>query len=271
MLVCYSQANVDLPCHTSVQENHMLKFITPNWSAPSHIKAFSTTRLDGKSTGVFEGLNLGLHVGDDPRKVLQNRSLLTEYSNSPDNFCWLQQTHSTILLKIENGTPQGLEADACWSDISKQVCVVMTADCLPVLLTNKTGSFVAAIHAGWRGLCDGIIEKSIQAICNELNILSSDLLVWLGPCIGKNAFEVGGEVRQQFMTQDPLSKHAFEPQSVRYLADLHQLARLRLAPFNVAEITVSDHCTYSEEALFYSYRRDGKTGRMATFIFIDNL
>tara|TARA_R110001583_G_scaffold6618_4_gene33570 strand:+ start:2706 stop:3455 length:750 start_codon:yes stop_codon:yes gene_type:complete len=249
----------------------MLKLIKPNWSAPSHIKAFSTTRLDGKSTGVFQGLNLGLHVDDDPKVVLKNRSLLSEYLNIPDNFCWLQQTHSTALLKIDGDTKQQVEADACWSDITKQVCVVMTADCLPVLMTDKKGSFVAAIHAGWRGLCDGIIEKTLETICNEVNVKSTDLLVWLGPCIGPKAFEVGEEVREQFIVHNPLADHAFVPHKDRYLADLHQLARLRLAPFNVAEITESEHCTFSQPELFYSYRRDGQTGRMATFIFIDSL
>ncbi|WP_413700065.1 peptidoglycan editing factor PgeF [Psychromonas sp. KJ10-10] len=247
----------------------MLKLITPNWSAPKHIKAFSSTRLNGESIGVFEGLNLGLHVDDDKNTVLKNRELLTKHLNIPDNFCWLQQTHSTILLKIDQHTQQGIEADASWSDIKKQVCVVMTADCLPVLITDKAGSFVSAIHAGWRGLCDGIIEKSIDTICQELNIDSTDLLVWLGPCIGKNAFEVGAEVRDMFINQDAQARHAFVVHQDRYLADLQQLARLRIAPFNVAEITASEHCTFSQPELFYSYRRDGKTGRMATFIYIE--
>ncbi len=144
----------------------------------------------------------------------------------------------------------------------------MTADCLPVLITDKQGRFVSAIHAGWRGLCDGIIEKTVVNICNALNLQSTELLVWLGPCIGKTAFEVGAEVREAFINHDADAKQAFTVFHDRYLANLHLLALLRLAPFNVAEITVSEHCTFCEPELFYSYRRDGETGRMATLICI---
>jgi polyphenol oxidase len=249
----------------------MLKLITPTWSAPSHIKAFSTTRISGESVGVYKGLNLGLHVQDNASVVIKNRGLLSNHLSLKTPFCWLNQTHSTLLLKINNQTAQAIEADAAWTELSEQVCVVMTADCLPVLITDKQGRFVTAIHAGWRGLCDGIIEKTVNTICNELTILSSDLLVWLGPCIGKNAFEVGSEVRDEFMKHDNKSDKAFTVYQDRYLADLHQLARLRLAQFNVAEISVSQHCTFSEPDLFYSYRRDGKTGRMATLIYIQAL
>lgn len=245
----------------------MLKLITPNWSAPNHIKAFSTTRLNGVSTDIYQGLNLGLHVEDKAPTVLKNRHLLAESLSLNKPFCWLTQTHSTLLLKINADTQQAIEADASWTDLTNQVCVVMTADCLPLLITDKQGSFVTAIHAGWRGLCDGIIEKTVRTICNESNVLSSELLVWLGPCIGKTAFEVGSEVRDEFIKHDPLAEGAFHVYQDRYLADLHQLARLRLAPFEVAEITASQHCTFSEPDLFYSYRRDGKTGRMATLIY----
>lgn len=247
----------------------MLNLITPNWSAPAHIKAFSTTRLTGVSEGAYQGLNLGLHVDDDPKLVLANRQLLNDELNLPSPLCWLNQTHSTLLLKIASDTEQGIEADAAWTAQQKLVCVVMTADCLPVLITDKKGSFVSAIHAGWRGLCDGIIEKSLTHICNELKIKSSDCLVWLGPCIGKSAFEVGAEVRAQFIAHDASAVDAFIEYQERYLADLHQLARLRLAPFNIAEITASEHCTFSEPNLFYSYRRDGKTGRLASLIYIE--
>jgi len=210
----------------------MLKLIQPNWSAPANIHAFSTTRKGGCSEGAYQGLNLGLHVQD-------------------------------------NATLSGIEADAAWTVLKKQACVVMTADCLAVLVTDKQGGFVAAIHAGWRGLCDGIIEKSISAICSELNIASNNLLVWLGPCIGKNAFQVGDEVRAQFIAENALAACAFTPVQDRWLADLHQLARLRLAAFKVAEITASEHCSYSEPDLFYSYRRDGETGRLASLIWMD--
>jgi YfiH family protein len=245
----------------------MINLITPNWSAPSHIKAFSTTRINGVSTGTYLGLNLGLHVEDENSVVLKNRCLLLEALSLKTPFCWLNQTHSTLLLKINKQSKQATEADASWTNLKDQVCVVMTADCLPLLITDKQGSFVSAIHAGWRGLCDGIIEKTVATLCNELNISSSELLVWLGPCIGKNAFEVGAEVRDEFIKHDIKAEAAFSVYQDRYLADLQELARLRLAPFKVAQISASQHCTFSEPDLFYSYRRDGKTGRMATLIY----
>ncbi|PKG40789.1 peptidoglycan editing factor PgeF [Psychromonas sp. Urea-02u-13] len=246
----------------------MLELISPNWSAPSHIKAFSTTRINGVSTNVYQGLNLGLHVEDKESVVLQNRALLLANLSLETPFCWLNQTHSTLLLKINKQSKQATEADASWTDLKDQVCVVMTADCLPLLITDKQGSFVSAIHAGWRGLCDGIIEKTIATICRESKVSSSELLVWLGPCIGKTAFEVGAEVRDEFIQHDTKAVDAFSVHKDRYLADLQALARLRIAPFKVAEISASPHCTFSEADLFYSYRRDGKTGRMATLIYI---
>ena len=214
-------------------------------------------------------MNLGQHVHDQPAYVATNRELLHKHLALSSPLCWLNQTHSTKLLKIDADTEQNIEADASWTNKNAYACVVMTADCLPLLITDKKGSFVAAIHAGWRGLCDGIIEKSLSQLCNELNISSAECLVWLGPCIGKAAFEVGAEVRDEFIEHDEQAVIAFTVYQDRYLADLQQLARLRLAPFKVAEITASEHCTFSEPDLFYSYRRDGKTGRMASLIYIE--
>ena len=246
----------------------MLNLIDVNWSAPAHIHAFSTTRQGGYSTGEYQGLNLGQHVQDDPLIVDKNRQLLSESLSLSGTWCWLTQTHSTTLLNLKSDTPSGQDADASWTTLKNTPCIVMTADCLPVLVTDKQGSFVGAIHAGWRGLCDGIIEKSITAISTELNIATEQLLVWLGPCIGKQAFVVGAEVRAEFIADNAQTTHAFTVYQDRYLADLHQLARLRLAPFNLAEISASKHCTFNEEELFYSYRRDGQTGRMASLIWI---
>lgn len=245
----------------------MLNLIKPNWSAPANIHAYSTTRLSGVSEGVYQGLNLGLHVDDDPNRVMENRRLLSEYLSLPDPLYWLNQVHSTTLLNLAN-KPASNQGDAIWSEQPQQACVVMTADCLPVLVTNKAGTFVCAIHAGWRGLCDGIIEKSLSAICTEHKILSSELLVWLGPCIGSQAFVVGGEVREQFIANNALAEAAFQVHEDRYLADLQQLACLRIAPLKVAEISVSEYCTFSHPELFYSYRRDQQTGRMASLIWI---
>jgi YfiH family protein len=243
--------------------------IQPNWSAPKNIQAFSSTRLGGYSLGAYQGLNLGLHVQDDPQLVYKNRALLTETLSLPNHLPWLNQTHSTTLCRLEKQEYQAIEADASWTSLTKQTCIVMTADCLPLLITNKQGSFVAAIHAGWRGLCDGIIEKSITSICDQLKMSSKDLLVWLGPCIGKSAFAVGDEVRAEFIAENEQAKLAFSPYLDRWLADLQQLARLRLAAFNVFEITASEHCTFTEPELFYSYRREGVTGRMASLIWIE--
>lgn len=260
-----------MPCsfHSNPLFMSDLHLINVNWSAPAHIHAFSTTRQGGCSGGAYQGLNLGLHVEDNPAVVLKNRHLLSEALSLPASLCWLRQTHSSTLLKLESGTADELEADASWTVLKNQPCIVMTADCLPVLVTDKQGSFVCAIHAGWRGLYDGIIEKSLYSICSELKKDLRQLLVWLGPCIGKNAFAVGEEVRAQFIAQNPQTAEAFTVYQDRYLADLHQLARLRLAALNLAEISTSAHCTFSEADRFYSYRRDGKTGRMASLIWID--
>jgi len=247
----------------------MLNLLKPNWSAPVHIHAFSTTRLGGGSSGAYQGLNLGLHVADSPEIVLNNRALLAQSLSLPTSLCWLNQTHSTLLHKLDNNSDTPFEADAVWTSIKHQPCIVMTADCLPVLVTDRQGTFVCAIHAGWRGLCDGIIEKSLSSICAALKIDSTELLIWLGPCIGKSAFQVGDEVRAQFIAQNRDAEAAFTADQGRWLADLQQLARLRLAPFDIAELSASEHCTFSEPDLFYSYRRDGQTGRMASLIWLD--
>lgn len=245
-----------------------MQFITPNWAAPAHIHACSTTRTGGLSEGVFAGLNLGLHVGDDVQMVEKNRFLLSKYFPHAPDFFWLNQTHSCNLIKLEALNINSINADASWTNSKKYTCVVMTADCLPILVTDQQGSFVAAIHAGWRGLCDGIIERSINQICHEMNVSSEQLLVWLGPCIGPKSFEVGREVRDEFIQQHPLSSNAFSAFKDKWLADLHHLANIRLLQFPGIQISESDLCTYSDPARFYSYRRDGKTGRLATFIWI---
>lgn len=247
----------------------MLQLIKPNWDAPANIHAYSTTRLGGVSEGAFLGLNLGAHVQDDPQHVFANRQLLTSEFNSAADFCWLNQTHSDRLIKLNATTGQNIDADASWADTNQHTCVVMTADCLPVLVTDKKGSFVTAIHAGWRGLKDGIIEKSIQKICTELSIPSDQLLVWLGPCIGPEAFEVGDDVRDEFIAENPLSNCAFIAANNKWLANLQQLAILRLAPFSGITISADASCTFKDSERFYSYRRDGITGRLATFIWMD--
>lgn len=242
--------------------------IKPNWSAPSHIHAYSTTRLGGVSKGDFAGLNLGAHVSDCPAHVQENRLLLADNVKAAPEFCWLNQTHSCKLVRLSTSTSTGIDADASWIDTNERTCVVMTADCLPVLVTDISGRFVAAIHAGWRGMCDGIIEKNISHICNTLSIPYEQLLIWLGPCIGPEVFEVGEEVREEFIAKDPKAAAAFIAANGKWLANLHQLAKLRLAAFPGITITEDVSCTYSNAAHFYSYRREGRTGRLATFIWI---
>jgi YfiH family protein len=249
--------------------NHS-QLIIPNWSAPAHIKAYSTTRLEGFSKNNYQGLNLADHVNDAPQVVDKNRQLLCNTLQISPPLAFLRQTHSTNLATLPQDTNKLNHAfDASWTTEKQTVCVVMTADCLPVLITDQKGSFVSAVHAGWRGLCDGIIEKSIKQICLQHNVKSESLLIWLGPCIGKTVFEVGCELRDEFIAENSLAIDAFTAHQDRWLADLHHLAKLRLAPFNVFEITRSEHCTYSEPDLFYSYRRDDVTGRMATLIWIE--
>jgi len=248
-----------------------MQLIKPNWAAPAHIHAYSTTRVGGESKGEFLGLNLGQHVGDNPQRVANNRTLLAAYVHPAPDFCWLTQTHSTRLIKLSAQTPQNQEADASWTDSQARTCVVMTADCLPILITNQQGTFVAAIHAGWRGLCNGIIEQTIAQICTEQQQQPAQLLVWLGPCIGPEAFEVGDDVRTQFIAHHPQACDAFIAAKTqgKWFANLHQLATLRLANYPAINISRSDACTYQHPEQFYSFRRDGRTGRLATFIWMD--
>lgn len=158
--------------------------ILPNWNAPKQVKAFSSTRHGGFSQGVYQGLNLGMHVGDDPVLVLRNRQSLVATSAMPSSPIWLNQTHSTVVLDVDAPTEQVLDADGLITSTPNVVCSAMTADCLPVLMTNRTGTQVAAVHAGWRGLVNGIVEHTAAR-------MSGDVMVWLGPAIGAQAFEVG--------------------------------------------------------------------------------
>ncbi|MBT2917754.1 peptidoglycan editing factor PgeF [Vibrio anguillarum] len=237
--------------------------IIPNWNAPKHVKAFSSTRVGGFSLAPYQGLNLGMHVGDDPLTVEKNRQWLTQQAAMPSEAIWLEQTHSTQVLEVTQPTQQILSADGVFTHQHNVVCSVMTADCLPVLLTNHQGSEVAAVHAGWRGLANGILE-------NALAKFSSDILAWLGPAIGPTAFEVGDDVYHAFVDQNTKAKAAFSLQeNGKWLANIAQLATLRLHQCGVSEISDSGLCTFHNPHQFYSYRRDGITGRQASFIWIE--
>lgn len=240
-------------------------FISVNWPAPDSVRAIITTRNGGQSLTPYASFNLAEHVGDNPISVQKNRQALVRSAQLPAEPLWLKQTHSTRVIDASQWQAD-VEADAIICDVPNLVCVVMTADCLPVLITDKSGSQIAAVHAGWRGLLHGIIENTLA----KFNAPASELIVWLGAAIGPEAFEVGPEVKEAFVAIDSLAESAFVPShSDRFLADIYQLARQRLSAQGVSAIYGGDYCTYTEKERFFSYRRDGITGRMATLIWIE--
>jgi hypothetical protein len=239
-----------------------IELIEPDWPAPRSVRAVSTTRRGGTSAGPWSSLNLAGHVGDDVQAVAENRRRLQALLALSREPAWLQQVHGTQVVSA--GTQQAC-ADASVSDAVGQVCVVMTADCLPVLFCNREGTRVAAAHAGWRGLQAGVLESTLA----EFDEPRSDLLAWLGPAIGPEAFEVGDEVKVQFEEVQPGASAHFRPGgSGHWLADLYGLARQRLAAAGVGAVSGGNYCTFSHADRFFSYRRDGVTGRMATLVWL---
>jgi len=240
-----------------------LPIIQPDWPAPPGIHALTTTRLGGVSLAPYDSLNLGDHVGDAPAAVAENRRRLVEALSLPAEPHWLSQVHGTCATDAALA-PSGCEADASHTERPGVVCAVLTADCLPLLLCDRAGRHVAAVHAGWRGLLNGVIERTIEVMAAE-----GDVIAWLGPAIGPRAFEVGDEVREAFIAAASAATAAFVPSSNgRWLADIYALARQRLQAIGVGSVHGGQHCTYSEAERFYSYRRDGQTGRMASLIWI---
>lgn len=237
-------------------------WIVPDWPAPARVKACVTTRAGGVSVAPFDSLNLGTHVGDDPVAVKKNRQrLLSQLGCKP---AWLQQVHG---IDVVEAAPEALaEADASWTATPGIACTVMTADCLPVLFCDRNGTRVAAAHAGWRGLVAGVLETTLEALA----VAPEDTLVWLGPAIGPQAFEVGAEVREAFVSQHAQAAQAFGASlnPGRYMADIYELARIRLAARGVAAVYGGGFCTYSDPR-FYSYRRAARTGRFASLIWLD--
>jgi hypothetical protein len=275
-----------------------LDWITPDWPAPQRVRAYSTSRSGGVSGPPFDSLNLAEHVGDDMEKVTENRARLNQALDLPAEPVWLKQVHGARVVDAAgvsrsrhpahravqgctnvaggrtpgatdistslyvNGTP---EADGSYTSRPGIVCAALTADCLPLLLCDEQGSRVAAVHVGWRGLAAGVIEAALQHLGN-----TRQLMAWLGPAIGPYNFEVGGEVRELFVAHDAEANHAFRPSPAgRWLADLYQLARQRLNAQGVTRIYGGGWCTHSDSQRFYSYRRDGVTGRMATLIWLE--
>ncbi|KJY75987.1 polyphenol oxidase [Vibrio coralliilyticus] len=241
-----------------------MDMIIPNWPAPSNVKAFASTRQQGFSTGVYQGLNLGAHVGDELAIVEKNRQWLTQQSQMPTAPIWLNQTHSTLVLEADKPTQNVLDADGLFTQQAGVVCSAMTADCLPVLLANTAGTQVAAVHAGWRGLADGIVENAVSKFDGQV-------MAWIGPAIGASAFEVGQDVLDAFVSFDSAAKKAFVPREKpgKWLADMSMLVTQRLNKVGVTDVYYSELCTYLDQDSFFSYRRDGSTGRQATFIWLE--
>jgi len=247
--------------------NARLQFdwLTPRWPAPHNVCAAATLRTGGVSAPPYDSLNLGAHVGDDVPAVQENRARVREALRLPAEPCWLNQVHGTSVVEAGMfATPP--TADACIARSTNQVCAVMTADCLPVLFCNRDGDRVAAAHAGWRGLAGGVLESTVSA----LGVPGSELLVWLGPAIGPSAFEVGDDVRIAFLSQDAGNAVCFRPshRQSHWLADIYQLARRHLARLDVTAVYGGEWCTVTDESRFFSYRRDGQCGRMASLIWM---
>jgi len=241
------------------------ELLTPTWPAPASVRAVISTRMGGVSQPPFNSLNLGDHVGDNLAAVAENRQRLEVAARLPAAPIWLNQVHGTRVLDCALPL-DSREADASITSRPGQVCVVMTADCLPILLCNQAGKRVAAVHAGWRGLADGVIEAALAGFDDP----ARQLLVWLGPAIGPDAFEVGAEVRERFLQDDPQAASAFRPgRPGRWVADIYRLARLRLERAGVGFVGGGDYCTVTDPKRFFSYRRDGVTGRMASLIWIE--
>lgn len=256
---------------TSLLDNPLL-FCPADWPAPANVKALVTKRGSQPclKKGRYDAFNLALHVDDDPEVVIQNRQFLYQALNLESSPFWLQQIHSNRCIEcahyIRGAESSKIpEADASWTLLKEQACVIMTADCLPILLTNQQGNWVAACHAGWRGLAEGVLENTIESYQG----VSTDLMAWIGPAISKNYFEVGSEVREAFISLSLDYQKYFEKNfRGRYQFDMIGLAKLLLKKRGIKSYG-GNRCSYAEPMSFYSYRRDGETGRMASLIWFE--
>lgn len=241
-----------------------LRFITPDWPAPANVRAAVSTRKGGGSKAPYDSFNLAQHVGDDPAHVAANRTLLIQQLALPGEPQWLQQVHGTVLLDLESRADNN-EADGSYTREANKVCTVLTADCLPILMCTRAGDRVAALHAGWRGLAAGILQQGVAAMTAD----ASELLVWLGPAIGPDKFEVGEDVYREFCATSHEADAAFvSAGEARWYADLYQLARMQLRVLGVDQVFGGSFCTYSDKERFFSFRRDDTTGRMASLIWL---
>ncbi len=250
---------------TAKRFDTMLGLIPVDWPAPKNVQAATTSRIGGVSRAPFDSFNLADHVGDHPAAVQVNRELLLEELALPAEPLWLKQVHGTRVVMLDGPQVESPEADASVSAGPNRVCAVLTADCLPVLFCDRAGTRVAAAHAGWRGLAAGVLEATVA----RMAVAPDEIMVWLGPAIGPQVFEVGKDVYAAFVDDDADSATAFETTGDdRWLADIYRLARQRLARVGVTAVYGGDRCTVSEAGMFYSYRRDGNTGRMANLVWL---
>jgi polyphenol oxidase len=243
------------------------EWISPRWPAPERVRAVSTTRHGGTSRPPYDTLNLAEHVGDEAVAVAANREQLRQALQLPAMPAWLQQVHGVQVVNA-SGVTAPVAADAAYALEPGVVVAVLTADCLPVLLCDRGGRAVAAAHAGWRGLAAGVIEQTIAAMPAP----GAELMAWLGPAISANAYVVGEEVRDTFLSHDPAAVTAFRPAADGgWHADLYLLARQRLQSQGITEVHGGGFCTWEDPVRFYSYRRDGVTGRMASLIWLQDI
>jgi polyphenol oxidase len=244
----------------------MIELIVPHWPAHERVRAVSTTRLGGTSLPPFDSLNLGQHTCDTAHALGANLCFLDEAALLHARPQWLKQVHGTRAVDLDDDRLGGeIEADAAIARHGNRVCAIQTADCLPVLFAASDGSCVGAAHAGWRGLAGGVLEQTVAA----LRTPPAELHAWLGPAIGPTAYEVGDEVRAAFVAHDSQASGAFERNAtMRWMCDLFSLARQRLAAAGVTQVFGGGVCTYSNPRRFYSFRRDGRTGRMASLIWL---
>ncbi len=236
------------------------------WDCPNGVKACTTLRHGGVSEGVYQSLNLGAHVGDDPKAVYQNRERLKNFLRLPNEPAWLSQVHGTRVIDAAVADSNG-QADGAFTNVPGIVCAVMTADCLPLFLCDKGGDKVGLLHVGWRGLAAGIVEQGVKG----MDVEPARLLAWLGPAIGPEQFEIGEEVRAQLDNGQGAAR-AFRPslKSGHWFADLCVLTRLRLQSLGITNISQSDACTKTDSWNYFSHRRDGVCGRMASVIWLEH-
>ena len=241
-------------------------FLTADWPAPDNVKTLITTRNGGVSEAPFHSLNVGAHVGDHLECVMRNREIVQNQIGLPP-VAYLNQIHSDVVVNATDAMAMLTDADASVDTTGQAACASMTADCLPVLFCDKAGTVVAAAHAGWRGLAGGVLQNTVRA----MQVVPLEIMAYLGPAIGPEAFEVGQDVFDAFTEQIPAAERAFESiGGGKYLADIYALARMVLQREGVSMIYGGEHCTVLERDSFFSYRRDGQTGRMVSLIWLDN-